>query len=274
MHHWQKSGQMGMGQQGMGQATNQLCNTIGLFDSQIPQWNRIMSQQSQSSPKSLEARAQLGALTTWRNSLQQSLNRLQHGGPRGMMAAAGVKETCAKALTAIQRSAAYLSQEYGIQPPQQLIQSTAPGFALKARQTRAPEFRVGTARRIAPIGTTRTLAGMRVPDFRPIPIRQMASRWGASRGASQQFRQPWQSQMGQSWQFNQPRSQQIGTISSSMATMGQFGPASFSRGAQYGQMGTSQYGTSQYGASRYNVGSSQYGMGISRYGSHTGKKNY
>ena len=260
MHHWQTSGQMGMGQQGMGQATNQLCNTIGLFDSQIQQWNRIMSQQSQSSPKSLEARAQLGALTTWRNSLQQSLNRLPQGGPRGMMAAAGVKETCAKALTAVQRSAAYLSQEYGIQPPQQLIQATAPGFALRARQTRAPEFRVGTARRMAPIGTTRTLTGMRVPDFRQIPIRQMASRWDASRGASQQFRQP--------------RPQQIGTTSSSMATMGQFGPASFSRGAHYDQMGTSQYGTSQYGASRYNVGSSQYGMGISSYGSRTGKKNY
>jgi hypothetical protein len=269
MHHWQTSGQMSrgqMGQQGMGQETNQLCNTIGLFDSQIQQWNRIMSQQSQSSPKSLEARAQLGALMTWRNSLQQSLHRLQQGGPRGMMAAANVKESCAKALTAVQRSAANLAQEYGIQPAQQLIQATAPGFALKARQTRAPEFRVGTARRLAPIGTTRTLAGMRVPDFRPIPMRQMASRRGSSRGASQQFRQPWQSQVGKSWQSNQPRSQQMGTTSSSMATMGQFGPASSSKGAQYGQMGINQYGSSSYG--------SQYGMGRSSYGSRMGKRNY
>jgi hypothetical protein len=51
-----------------------------------------------------------------------------------------------------------------------------------------------------------------------------------------------------------------------MATMGQFGPASSSKGAQYGQMGINQYGSSSYG--------SQYGMGRSSYGSRMGKRNY
>lgn len=288
MHHWQMSGQqMGMGQQGMGQAINQTCGTVSLFDSQIQQWNRIMSQQSQSSPKSMEARAQLGALMTWRNSLQQSLNRLQQGGSRGPMAVADAKEVCAKALTAVQRSAAYLAQEYGIQPPQQLIQATAPGFALGSRQSRAPEFRVGTTRRLSPTGSTRTLAGMSVPDFRPIPIRQMASQWGARRGSKQQFRQSRQSQTGRSQKFNQPWSQQMGSGSSSMTTMGQYGPTSSRTGGQYGQMGASQQFNqpwqSQKGTSRYNVGSNQYGgssygsqhgMGSSSYSSRMGKKNY
>jgi hypothetical protein len=102
---------MGMQQQSMNQMA---CTTMDEFDNAMQMWSMVL-QGAQGCPDvEAEARAQLGALETWRNALMQTMGSAQSASPdTQQMAQNDLIQTCAKAHTAVMRAEQAFLQEYG-----------------------------------------------------------------------------------------------------------------------------------------------------------------
>ena len=110
--------QQGMGMQNTGmqqQSMDQMaCTTMDEFDHAMQMWSQVL-QGAQGCPDvEAEARAQLGALETWRNALAQTMSRAQSADPNTQqLAQRDLIQTCSKAHTAVMRAEQTFMQEYG-----------------------------------------------------------------------------------------------------------------------------------------------------------------
>jgi len=102
---------------GMPQMMGQMCDTVNEFEGELQKWQSICDREGDS-PRGIEAQAQIGALLTWRDALQRTIDQAGNVPPEAMnFAQRDINETCAKAHTAIMVSRQKLEQQYGIMAP-------------------------------------------------------------------------------------------------------------------------------------------------------------
>jgi len=269
---------MGMQQQSMGQMA---CTTMDEFDHAMQMWSQVL-QGAQGCPDvEAEARAQLGALETWRNALAQTLSRAQSADQNTQqLAQRDLYQTCAKAHTAVMLAEQTFMQEYG-SAQDQTLSDIGMGNLMGGRgmgtesQYGQQQNQPWQQQQYQPSyqGTTSNQSWQTSPE--QFSQRGMQSQYGQQQyqpsHQSSMEQQPWQtrqqyqpsfqSSMGsqqnqptrgmggqQSYvqQTHEPYSQAISQVpyaQQGMSTMGEtFGPYAFSRGSYYGPMGLQQYG--------------------------------
>jgi len=186
--------QQGMQQQSMNQMA---CSTMDEFDHAMQMWNQVL-QGAQGCPDvEAEARAQLGALDTWKNALHQTMSRAQSASPDMQQTAQNdLLHTCSKAHTAVMRAEQTFQQEYG-QAGEQMLSD---------------------------IGMSALMGGMSQQSREQQPWQTAAGSQFTQQPWQQQQNQPsYQSMGSQSWQARPEQFSQRGMESQYGQEMSQYG---------------------------------------------------
>jgi|GEM_PF-2933308 len=272
--------QQGMGMQSMGmqqQSMNQMaCTTMDEFDNAMQMWSMVL-QGAQGCPDvEAEARAQLGALETWRNALMQTMGSAQSASPdTQQMAQNDLIQTCSKAHTAVMRAEQAFLQEYG-QAQDELLseigmgsvmggmgQQTTQQFGMEqqyqqpwqqqqyqpsfqgtmGRQQFQPSYQRGMEQQpwqTSQRGMSQYGTGSQYEQqqYQPSYQRGMEQQYQPSYGMGRQ-----QSYAQQTWEPYTQAVSQIPYSQPGMSFTGETaGPEGLSRGSYFGSMGLHQYG--------------------------------